>query len=146
VTSIYGSFTAERIGMGRRRSSLGQEAERMRSVSPSDEEDDFDVDESQSRRRGLKRPISAHQLRRRDGTGVSPTERSRLLSARGSRSSSSRSSTSGDESADDEEKLPPVPWHQTPLFVAGVKLGILFLLFTAVLAGTLYFGVPRLER
>lgn len=36
-------------------------------------------------------------------------------------------------------------WYTGPLFVAGVKLAVLFMLFTAVLVGTFYWGVPALD-
>jgi hypothetical protein len=36
-------------------------------------------------------------------------------------------------------------WYEGPMFVAGVKLSLLFVVFTAVLAGTFYFGMPKLD-
>lgn len=36
-------------------------------------------------------------------------------------------------------------WYQGPLFTAGVKLGLLFLAFAAVVAGTFYYGMPAVD-
>lgn len=36
-------------------------------------------------------------------------------------------------------------WYTGPLFVTGVKLAVLFMLFTAVLVGTFYWGIPALD-
>lgn len=36
-------------------------------------------------------------------------------------------------------------WYQGPIFVAGVKLGILFIVFTAIVAGTFWFGLPQVD-
>ena len=36
-------------------------------------------------------------------------------------------------------------WWQTPLFVASFRLSILFLIFTAVVAGTFWFGLPQID-
>jgi hypothetical protein len=37
-------------------------------------------------------------------------------------------------------------WHQGPVFVAGVKLAGLFVVFTAVLVATFYWGIPRVDE
>lgn len=36
-------------------------------------------------------------------------------------------------------------WYTGPLFITGVKLAVLFMLFTAVLVGTFYWGIPALD-
>lgn len=36
-------------------------------------------------------------------------------------------------------------WYRGPLFKAGVKLSILFALFSALVMGTFYFGLPKVE-
>ncbi len=36
-------------------------------------------------------------------------------------------------------------WYEGPLFVAGVKLSLLFIIFTSVVAGTFYFGLPPFD-
>lgn len=36
-------------------------------------------------------------------------------------------------------------WYTGPLFVTGVKLAVLFMIFTAVLVGTFYWGIPALD-
>lgn len=36
-------------------------------------------------------------------------------------------------------------WYQGPLFVAGVKLAVLFVVFTAVLVATFWLGMPTLD-
>ena len=40
---------------------------------------------------------------------------------------------------------PSARWWKGPLFVASIKLGVLFVVFTGVVVGTFYFGVPKLE-
>lgn len=35
-----------------------------------------------------------------------------------------------------------VKWYEGPLLVAGVKFSLLFIVFTAILGGTFYFGLP----
>lgn len=36
-------------------------------------------------------------------------------------------------------------WYEGPLFVAGFKLSLLFIIFTSVVAGTFYFGLPPFD-
>jgi hypothetical protein len=36
-------------------------------------------------------------------------------------------------------------WYEGPMFVAGFKLSLLFIAFTAVVGGTFYFGLPALD-
>jgi hypothetical protein len=36
-------------------------------------------------------------------------------------------------------------WYEGPLFVAGVKLALLFMLFMAVVVGTFWFGMPPVD-
>ncbi|WVQ72641.1 hypothetical protein IAR50_002200 [Cryptococcus sp. DSM 104548] len=36
-------------------------------------------------------------------------------------------------------------WYQGPLFVAAVKLGVLFAVFTLVVVGAFYFGMPKMD-
>ncbi len=37
-------------------------------------------------------------------------------------------------------------WYQGPLFITGVRLSVLFVIFTAVVAGTFWFGMPTLDE
>lgn len=37
-------------------------------------------------------------------------------------------------------------WYEGPLFVAGVKLGILFVGFSALVLGTFWFGMPTVDE
>jgi hypothetical protein len=63
---------------------------------------------------------------------------------------------SSDSSAAEEgESTPLLPleghiggntkWYEGPLFVTGVKLGVLFFIFTGIVVGTFWFGMPPLE-
>jgi len=36
-------------------------------------------------------------------------------------------------------------WYTGPLFVTGVKLAVLFMVFTSVVVGTFYWGIPTLD-
>lgn len=36
-------------------------------------------------------------------------------------------------------------WYHGPLFQTGVKLSILFAIFSVVVLGTFYFGLPRID-
>jgi len=36
-------------------------------------------------------------------------------------------------------------WYEGPMFTAGIKLAMLFFVFTAIVAGTFYFGMPKLD-
>lgn len=36
-------------------------------------------------------------------------------------------------------------WYTGPLFVTGVKLLVLFVLFTGVVVGTFWYGIPKLD-
>jgi hypothetical protein len=36
-------------------------------------------------------------------------------------------------------------WYEGPLFVTGVKLSVLFIIFTAVVVGTFWFGMPQVD-
>jgi hypothetical protein len=36
-------------------------------------------------------------------------------------------------------------WYQGPLFTAGVKLALLFMVFGAVVVGTFYYGLPGVD-
>lgn len=48
--------------------------------------------------------------------------------------------------SDDGERVVSVgKWYQGPLFVAGVKFSLLFVVFTGLLLGTFYFGLPRFD-
>ncbi|EIW72098.1 hypothetical protein TREMEDRAFT_58251 [Tremella mesenterica DSM 1558] len=46
----------------------------------------------------------------------------------------------------DENYDPNEKWYNGPLFVAGVRLAVLFMIFTSIVAGTFYWGVPKLEE
>ncbi|TYJ58825.1 hypothetical protein B9479_000257 [Cryptococcus floricola] len=48
-------------------------------------------------------------------------------------------------SSQDEDGGYKGKWYQGPLFVAAVKLGILFAVFTLVVVGTFYFGMPKMD-
>ncbi|WVQ84413.1 hypothetical protein IAT38_006565 [Cryptococcus sp. DSM 104549] len=37
-------------------------------------------------------------------------------------------------------------WYQGPLFVAAVQLGVLFAIFTLIVVGTFYWGMPKLDK
>ncbi|WWD19642.1 hypothetical protein CI109_104104 [Kwoniella shandongensis] len=37
-------------------------------------------------------------------------------------------------------------WYNGPLFVTAVKLGILFAIFTTIVVGTFWFGMPKLDK
>jgi len=37
-------------------------------------------------------------------------------------------------------------WFEGPLFVTAIKFSVLFILFTVVVVGTFWFGLPRIER
>lgn len=39
----------------------------------------------------------------------------------------------------------PGKWYEGPMFTAGVKLAVLFMCFTVLVAGTFYFGMPKLD-
>jgi hypothetical protein len=36
-------------------------------------------------------------------------------------------------------------WYRGPLFMTGVKLSVLFALFSALVLGTFWFGMPKVE-
>lgn len=36
-------------------------------------------------------------------------------------------------------------WYTGPLFVTGVKLAVLFMVFTSIVVGTFYWGIPTLD-
>lgn len=64
-------------------------------------------------------------------------------------------SNSSTVSAAEEGEATPLPpdaedehakWYDGPVFVAGVKLAGLFLVFTAVLVATFYWGIPRVDK
>lgn len=38
-----------------------------------------------------------------------------------------------------------VKWYQGPVFMAGVKLSVLFLVFAGVVFGTFYYGMPAVD-
>lgn len=46
---------------------------------------------------------------------------------------------------DGEEGKIQVKWYEGPLLVAGVKFSLLFIIFTAILVGTFYFGLPEMD-
>lgn len=112
--------------------------------------DDEDADSLERHRRSAAPSAASRASPRARSPALSGTERSPLLSAQRSRSirsgRSGRSARSGSVVSVNEPTDPQSKWHQTPLVVAGFKLGLLFLLFTAVLGGTLWLGVPRLDR
>lgn len=45
----------------------------------------------------------------------------------------------------DDDGVVAGKWYTGPLFITGVKLAVLFMLFTAVLVGTFYWGIPALD-
>lgn len=45
----------------------------------------------------------------------------------------------------DEDGSVAGKWYTGPLFVTGVKLAGLFMVFTAILLGTFYWGIPTLD-
>lgn len=66
-----------------------------------------------------------------------------------SRTPSTRESAKEQDSdaADDaeEDTATALPWHKGPLFEAGWKLTLLFLLFTIIMVGGIWMGLPRLD-
>ncbi|KAL7418482.1 hypothetical protein Q5752_006940 [Cryptotrichosporon argae] len=63
------------------------------------------------------------------------------------RFASSVSSSSADASVDEATPLLPAreAWYAGPVAVAAVQLALLFVVFAAVLVGTFYWGLPRLD-
>jgi hypothetical protein len=45
----------------------------------------------------------------------------------------------------DEDGTVAGKWYTGPLFVTGVKLAVLFMVFTTVVVGTFYWGIPTLD-
>ncbi|KAK8853226.1 hypothetical protein IAR55_003928 [Kwoniella newhampshirensis] len=45
-----------------------------------------------------------------------------------------------------EDGSPKKKWYKGPLFVTAVKLGVLFAIFTAIVVGTFYYGMPKLDK
>jgi hypothetical protein len=66
---------------------------------------------------------------------------------------SSRASSESSSLAEEGEATPLLAdqqdvqtnWYEGPLFVTGVKLSVLFVIFTAVVVGTFWFGMPKVE-
>ncbi|ORY33423.1 hypothetical protein BCR39DRAFT_563941 [Naematelia encephala] len=46
---------------------------------------------------------------------------------------------------EDEDGMIALKWYRGPLFIAGLKFAALFFVFTAVVVGTFWFGLPKLE-
>ena len=68
--------------------------------------------------------------------------------------SSSRSSTtapnpssthSSSYSSVPDQSSTPDPWYRGPLFEAGWKLGVLFAIFTVIMVGGIYLGLPKID-
>jgi hypothetical protein len=78
----------------------------------------------------------------------------RTLGAPGpaSRRASEVSSIVAIQDDNDDESTPllgggeEVKWYQGPLFMAGIKFVVLFVAFTALVAGTFWFGIPKLDQ
>ena len=72
-----------------------------------------------------------------------------------SRASSDRLELSDSSSAEEGEAAPLLAerhgaggvekWYEGPLFVTGVKLSLLFIIFTGLVVGTFWFGMPKLD-
>jgi hypothetical protein len=59
--------------------------------------------------------------------------------------SAQESNDRGPSDGDDEDEVPASKWYQGPLFEAGWKLSLLFLVFTIIMVGGIYLGMPRLD-
>ncbi|KAL7419082.1 hypothetical protein Q5752_005918 [Cryptotrichosporon argae] len=87
-------------------------------------------------------------------TSVVPSSSSSLSSSSTMASASSAAATNADDSRESEEYEdegapllgPHAKWYEGPIFVAGVKLAALFFVFTAVVVGTFWFGLPPLDE
>ena len=82
---------------------------------------------------------SARSLKIGQRTGLSSVP----LERRGSNSSSAAEEGEATPLLGDD--VAARKWYEGPMFVAGVKLSLLFFVFTAVVAGTFYFGMPKLD-
>jgi hypothetical protein len=45
----------------------------------------------------------------------------------------------------DEDGTVAGKWYTGPLFITGVKLAVLFVVFTSIVVGTFYWGIPTLD-
>lgn len=45
----------------------------------------------------------------------------------------------------DEDGSVAGKWYTGPLFITGVKLLILFVVFTGIVVGTFWYGIPKLD-
>ena len=78
-----------------------------------------------------------------------PDESTPLVVSSSSRSSTTAPNPSSTHSASlpstQDDPPTPDPWYRGPLFEAGWKLGVLFAIFTVIMVGGIYLGLPKID-
>lgn len=105
----------------------------------------------QSQPRALgQHPAEAGEVYSMHSTSMPPRRSARFQRALQLERTSSRASSVSlaeeGEAAPLLEDNPPPRWYHGPLFVATVKLSVLFAVFSILVLGTFWFGMPKVEE